>query len=179
MDTRTTNKKETTPMEVIIPTGSIFETSRRMKMPGLADELRRLTKLKRTRANFETITEQIAELKEHAENAATVLELLTELREKADQLGGALEEVGDDNPLLQWSEDVSAAIVDLLVALPGDENEDISELVDDADKACDNYAEIQDDRDYTAQDREDVWGPLLDSLENIADTIEPKKQGKE
>jgi DNA repair exonuclease SbcCD ATPase subunit len=144
-------------------------------MPTLADELRRLSNLKRTRTNFETIKEQVAELKEQTENASTVLELLTELREKADQLAGALEEVGDGNPLLQWADNVSEAIVDLLVTLPGDENGNISELVDDADEACDNYEAIQDDAGYTAQDRVDLWGPVMDALENIADAIDGKK----
>jgi hypothetical protein len=141
-------------------------------MPTLADELRRLSRLKRTRTNFETITEQVAELKEHAENASVVLELLTELREKADELAGALDQAGDGNPLLQWSEDVNEAIVDLLVALPGDDASDISDDIDTAEQACDDYEEAQDDHDYTAQDRENLWGPLLDSLENIAIAIE-------
>ena len=141
-------------------------------MTNLSDELRRLSQLKRTRANFETITQQVAELKEHAENASRVLELLTQLRNAADELAGALDTAGDDNPLLQWSEDVSEAIVDLLVALPGDDASDISDDIDTAEQACDDYEEAQDDHDYTAQDREDLWGPLLDSLENIAIAIE-------
>jgi hypothetical protein len=143
-------------------------------MTNLSDELRRLSQLKRTRANFETITAQVAELKDQTEDASTILELLTELRDKANELAGALEQAGGDNPLLEWSDDVSEAIVDLLVALPGEEGLDIRELVDEADEACDDYDSAQDDRDYTAQDREDIWGPLMDCLEEIANAIEPK-----
>lgn len=144
-------------------------------MPGLVDELRKLGKLKRTRANFDTVAAQVAELKEHAESASTALDALTELREKAEELQGALGEAGDDNPLVQWSTSVNDAITDLLAALPGDEGDNISELVEEADGACDTYESAQDDRDYSAADREEAWGALLDSLENVANAIEVKE----
>jgi hypothetical protein len=141
-------------------------------MPGLAEELRALGKLKRTRSNYEKVADKVAELKANAESASTVLNSLAALRENAEDLESALGDAAGDNPLLEWSSAVSLALTDFLAALPGEDGFDISELVEEADGFCDAYGDAQDDTGYSAQDREEAWGALLDSLENIARALE-------
>ena len=141
-------------------------------MAGYADELRKLGKLKRTRANFEKVQAEVEELTEHGENAEQVISALNTLREAASELESALNEAGDENPLLQWSSDIASALAEFMDALPGEEGDDIGGLIEEASSACENYEQAQDDRDYSADDREEAWGALLDALENVASAIE-------
>lgn len=133
------------------------------KMP-LKDDIYALAKLKRSKKNLEKIQDQVAELRELADNAETVLESARTARDAVQDLISS----GDgDNPLAAWWEDASMAGEKFLEEIP-EEAEDIGQLVSDAEGYAEEYEDCLGDPDYSAEDREEVWGNLLDALENIA-----------
>lgn len=142
-------------------------------MAGLADELRKMAKLSRTRTNLEKIREQVTDLKEHAGAASDLLTAVTAMREAASELGGALDEAGDDNVLTDnWTVDLREALADFVAALPGeDDGDDVTELIEDLDGACEDYESSLDDRDYSREDREEMWDKIMDGLTSVADAI--------
>lgn len=142
-------------------------------MAGYADELRKMGKLKRNKKNFETIQAEVESLKEHAESASEIFSALEELRTVTERLENALDQAGDDNPLVaNWSGDVRDAMTYLLQHLPGeDEDDDPGEIIDEVAEACEEYESSLENRDLSADDREEIWGSILDGLENVANAI--------
>lgn len=144
-------------------------------MPGLAEELRTLAGRKRTRKNFEAIKQQLAELAEQAESASEYLESLSEIREAVGTLSDQLDSVADDNPLVGDVGTIRDAAAEFLAALP-DDDEPITTLVEEAQEASDEYEEAIEDREYTAEVRDEIWGTLCDALDNIANAIPGGKE---
>lgn len=137
-------------------------------MPGLTDELRKMSKLNRTRKNFERIAAQIEELKEHAESAQELLSALDKMWDATSELESALDTAGEDNPLVEWAAQLTKALGVFVHALPGSEDDSITDLIEEADSAREEYEQAMDDREYSADDREEAWGALLDAVESIA-----------
>lgn len=135
----------------------------------LKDELKRLAGKKRSGKAFDEISQQVAELTEHAGTAADYLTALETAREAMSELSGALDGT-EDNPLTEGAHLVKDAVDAFLEALPESE-ESIATLIEEAESACDEYENVKDDTDYTAQDREDAWGELCDALDNIAEAL--------
>lgn len=136
----------------------------------LKDDITALTKLKRTRNNLELIQEAITELREQADNAEDGLSALSSAREALSELSGALE--ADDNPFMSWAAEVRQMAENILAELPGEEVDEISDLITSAEEYAGEYELCLEDRDYSADDREEVWGNLLDALEDIAGVMD-------
>lgn len=129
------------------------------------DDITALTKLSRSRRNLEKIQGSIEELRGFADDGEEALRALAELREALEGIG----EMDEDNPLLPDVSDIRGMAQDLLAAIPEDLSFD--ELVSEAEGYAEEYESCLDDSDYSADDREDIWGNLLDSLTNIADAL--------
>lgn len=142
-------------------------------MAGLADELLKMAKLKRTRTNFDTVSETIADLVEHASNAADLLTALSTLKEALNDFEGALDETGDDNVLTDaWTVDARDAVAAFRKALPGDDaDDDLGEMISELDSTRDEYESAQDDPDHNRESRDEIWGQMMDQLEGIAGVI--------
>ena len=137
----------------------------------LYDDLTALTKLKQSRNNLGLINEQLTELQELADNAEEALSALANGRERVEELAGVLEGAAGDNPLIAWAPEVLEAAQKLLEALPPEDADSIEELLSDAQNYAEEYETSLDDSDYSADDREEVWGNLLDLLEQIAEAV--------
>lgn len=138
----------------------------------LKDDVLALAKLKRSRPNLEKIQGQLEELRGFADDGAEVLTALADAKEKAQEFYDLLENTGDDNPLLEWIPDVRPVVDKFLADLPGDEGDVVDELISEAEGQAEEYENCIDDRDYTTDDREEVWGNLLDTLSNIAEAMQ-------
>lgn len=131
----------------------------------LKDDVLALAKLKRTRNNLGLIQEMLAELREHADNAEGGLSALQSAREALEELQDVLD--ADDNPFMSWSAEVRKATGDFLAGLP-EETESVDDMITRAESYAEEYKECLEDKDYSADDREEVWGNLLNALEDIA-----------
>jgi len=131
----------------------------------LKDDIYELAKLKRNPRNLALIQEQLGELRQLADDAESATELLTAAREAVQELEGSPD--ADGNPLTAWWDNVAMAAAAFLEALP-EGGEDIGELVGEAEDYAEEYESSLEDRDYSREDREELWGNLLDALENIA-----------
>jgi DNA repair ATPase RecN len=134
----------------------------------LADDIRALARKRRSRPNLEKIQAQLGELRELADSAEDALQAMESAREALGELSGALED--DGNPLLSWSAEVREA-ADALLALLPEEGESPSELVSEAEEIAEEYESCLNDSDYSAYDRDEIWGNLMDALENIAGAL--------
>lgn len=134
----------------------------------MRDELLALTKLRRNRANLEQVQEQITELREHYDNAAEAIEAAKEVFEAIDELTGT---DGSGNPFTPWFDEVIEAAQVFQQALP-QEDIDLDSMISDAEQMAEEYEESLDDRDYTADDREEIWGNLMNILTDIAAAME-------
>lgn len=142
-------------------------------MATLADDLRKLAGLKRTKKNFEKIQEQVGELAQYATDADTALEALSGFREKLDELQEALGNTDTDNPLLEWAAAFGAEL-DGLTVPGGNDDSDIPSLIQEAETACEEYDSIRVDPEYDSLGRDETWGALCDALDNIANALDPK-----
>jgi len=122
----------------------------------------------RGRKNLERIQERIAEL---ADDAEQVLTEMAETREQLDSLADALDGVDEGNPLTSWAQALSEALSVFQAAFPAADTENIGELIGEAFSYADDYECCHDDSEYSADDREEAWGNLLDALENIAGAL--------
>jgi len=133
-------------------------------MPSTRDELYALAKKKRSRANLEAIQEMLETLREHADNAEEALSALARIREDAETFWESLD---DENLFLLSGSDIKEKLQAFLDELPG-EGEDVSDLITEAEGQAEEYENCLEDKDYSADDREEVWGNLLNALEEIA-----------
>jgi DNA repair exonuclease SbcCD ATPase subunit len=131
----------------------------------LKDDILALSKLKRTRNNLELIQEQLGEIRSLADDAESANELLTAAREAVQELDAGGD--ADGNPFTEWWDEVAEAAEAFLKALP-EEGESIDDLISEAEGYAEEYESCLDDRDYSADDREEVWGNLCNALEEIA-----------
>jgi division protein CdvB (Snf7/Vps24/ESCRT-III family) len=134
----------------------------------LAEDIRALAQKRRSRPNLEKVQAQLDELRELADSAEYTLQALESAREALSELSGALDD--DGNPLLSWSAEVREA-ADALLALLPEEGESPSELISEAEEIAEEYESCLDDRDYSADGREEIWGNLMDAMENIAGAL--------
>lgn len=137
----------------------------------LKDDALALTKLSRNRRNLEKIQGQLEELRGFADDGAEVLTALADAREKAQEFYDLLENAGDDNPLFEWIPDMRLVVDKFLADLPGDEEDAVDELISEAEGQAEEYENCIEDKDYSADDREEIWGNLLDSMSNIAGAL--------
>jgi hypothetical protein len=146
-------------------------------MSELATELRRLSRLRRNSANFEKIQVQLRELDEHHEEADYAIQAADEAASVLRSLAVHLEEAGDENPLLPKV--TVQQVEQFLALLPGSEetgDEGAYELLQEADQYAEEYDQVREDREYDAEAREEVWGALADSLNSIADYLDPQTE---
>jgi hypothetical protein len=137
----------------------------------LKDDILVLAKLSRSRKNLERIREQTGELSDLHDDAKQVLTEMAETRERLQELADALGGVPGDNPFTSWSQDLLEALSVFQAAFPAEDTENIGELIGEAVSYADDYESCLDDSEYSAVDREEVWGNLLDALENIAGAL--------
>lgn len=136
----------------------------------LKDDLEELAKLPRTRKSLEKIQEQVTELREFADSAADALSALQSARESAAELEATLDT--DDNPVLPWAMSIREVVQVFLAELPEETDDDLDDLITDAEGYAEEYENCLEDKDYTKDDREEAWGFLLDALENIAGALQ-------
>jgi hypothetical protein len=134
----------------------------------MKDDILALTKLKRSRNNLARIQDQLGEVGELAEAADVVNSLAAAVWEAVEELTGA---DGSGNPMTPWFDDAVEAANLFQQSLPQEGAESVGDLVSEAEQAAEEYESCLEDRDYTADDREEVWGNLLDALSNIADAM--------
>ena len=132
----------------------------------LKDDILALSKKSRSRRNLELIQGQIEELRGFADDAEEAISIAASLREALEAIG---EVDGDSNPLLPWVSDIQEKAGELVILLPEDLSFD--ELVSEAEGYAEEYESCLEDSDMSADDREEVWGNLLDALINIADVL--------
>jgi len=135
----------------------------------LKDDLYALSKLKRSKPNFTKIEEQLTELRQLSDGAEEALEKLAAAREALSELGGALDDA--DETLLPWASDLQLAITEFESALPSEDADGLGERISEAEDLAEAFEEASTDREYSAQDREDAWGELLDALIAIAEAL--------
>lgn len=133
-------------------------------MPSTRDELYALAKKKRSAKNLEAIQEMLTELREHADKADEALSALTRIREDAETFS---ENLDDENVFLPSGSEISEKITAFLDMLP-ESDENVDDLITEAEEYAGEYELCLDDKDYSADNREEVWGNLCDALENIA-----------
>lgn len=133
-------------------------------MPSTRDELHALAKKKRSAKNLEAIQEMLTELREHADEAEATIGALAALREALEELG----EGNDENPFTPWFSEMLLKAQDFLSELPSEEVDSIDETIAEAEGCAEEYESCLENKDYSADDREEVWGNLCDALENIA-----------
>lgn len=133
-------------------------------MPSTRDELYALAKKKRSRENLEAIQEMLTELREHADRAEEALTALNRIREDANIFSSELD---DENIFLPSGSDIQEKLQAFLDELPG-EGEDVDDLLSEAEARAEEYENCLEDNDYSADNREEIWGNLLDTLEDIA-----------
>lgn len=133
-------------------------------MPSTRDELYALAKKKRNPANLEAIQEMLTELREHADKADEALSALSRIREDAETFS---ENLDDGNVFLPEGSGISEKITEFLDMLP-EEDENIADLITEAESYAEEYESCLEDKQYSADDREEIWGNLCDALEEIA-----------
>jgi flagellar biosynthesis regulator FlaF len=136
----------------------------------LKDDLHKLAKLSRNKKNLEKITDQLSELRDAADQAEGALNAVQAAREALTELADNLD--ADDNPLLPWAAELRDAAVIFTEVLPPEEADELDDLISEAEGNTERYEESLEDKDCTADDREEIWGELLDSLENIAEALQ-------
>lgn len=136
----------------------------------LKDDLHKLAKLPRNKKNLEKIQAQLGETRELADNASETISALYSVRQALTELEGALDT--DDNPLIPWAPDVREMTQKFLAEMPGEEADELDDLISEAEGNAECYEESLEEEDYTAEEREEIWGELLDSLENIAEALQ-------
>jgi len=135
----------------------------------LKDDLLAKAKLKRSGNNLGLIQELLAEVRESADNATETLSALYSTRQALQELDGALD--CDDNPFLSFAPDLREMTQKFLAEMPGDETENIDDLITDAEGYAEEYESCLEDKGYSADDREGVWDSLQTALQDIADAI--------
>lgn len=135
----------------------------------LKDDILALTKLKRTPKNFGKVQEQLTELRTLADDTEEALTALANARESLSELSGALDDT--DSSFLPWAGKLQLAITDFENELPSEDIDNFAELISEAEDSAGNFEEAASDRDYSAQEREDAWGELLDAMENIGNAL--------
>lgn len=136
----------------------------------LKEDITRLTKLKRNGKNLEKIQEFLTELETYVDGAEAVTSAIAEAREKMQALEDELDGSGDDNPLTAGAADLRIAVEAFLDVIP-EEGQDIGDLVTEANGYAQEYENSIGDREYTAENRDEIWGNLLDALENITEAL--------
>jgi hypothetical protein len=133
-------------------------------MPSARDELYALAKKKRSAKNLEAIQEMLSGLRSHADDAEETIGAVARLREALEEIG----EGNDENPFTPWFSEILLKAQDFLTELPSEEADSIDDLITEAEGYAEEYEQCLDDRDYSADNREEVWGNLCDALEEIA-----------
>jgi hypothetical protein len=134
----------------------------------MKDQVNALLKLKRNRNNLAQIQDVLGEVRELADTAETAVEAAKAAWAACEELTGA---GGEGNPLVPWFDDAAEAANLFQQSLPGDDTQDIEELVSAAEEAAEEYENCLEDRDYSAEDREGIWDGLIDALDNIASAM--------
>lgn len=76
---------------------------------------------------------------------------------------------------MQWTTGAYEAVTDLLAVLPeGEDGEAFTEDINTAQQAAEEYEQAMDDREYSADNRAEIWGEMVDALENVANTLNPR-----
>lgn len=132
----------------------------------LKDDLLKLSRLPRSRKNLEKIQGQLEELEELGDSEDEISTALESLRSALEEFTEA--EGSDENPFSAWVSGAQAAAVIFLGSLP-EEREGISDVITGARGKAEEYENCLEDADYSAENREEIWGELLDALENIAE----------
>lgn len=131
--------------------------------------------LKRSRTSLGSIQLFLTELDYHHDGAEQVLICMCASREIVEELADKLDradEVEGNNPLLpdlkKWEETTKA----FLSGIPED-TEQLAELIQAAMESAQDYENSLDEHDLTADTREELWGDLINNLENIAEALDP------
>lgn len=136
-------------------------------MPSTRDMIYALAKRKRNPKNLEEIQEMLTELREHADRAETALNALAQIRESTEEFS---EELDDENLFLSEGSEIQEKLKELLAMLPEPE-ETVDDLIGSAEEYAEEYESCLEDSDYSADDREEVWGNLCNALTDIADVM--------
>lgn len=139
-----------------------------------AEQLHELSRATRSRRNLEKIQTLLEEVKE---NAAPVEDWGSEIRTLNDAVSSVREQTENiDNTIMpsQYVSKVTDALDTLDALLPGDDDPalELSNLIDEALSHAEDYESMLDDRDLSAEDREDKWAELQESLTAIGDGLD-------
>lgn len=137
-------------------------------MPSTRDMIYALAKRKRNPKNLEEIQEMLEMLREHADNAEQALSALAQVRESAGEFRDNLD---DENLFLPSGSEIDEKLQEFLDLLPGDDEEDVGDLIATAEGYAEEYENCLDDRDYTRENRNEVWDNLCNALTDIADAM--------
>jgi hypothetical protein len=135
-------------------------------MPGYAGDLRSLGKLRRSKANVEKVAAFIEDMRGTWDEASDACDAVNSADDALEILKGA----DEDNPFLPWLPEVKEGLGKILLLAF---NDDVGEMVAEAENALEDFEEAREDEDASAEARDEAWGALLDSLLTIADVLEP------
>lgn len=137
-------------------------------------DLRKLAAKKRTGANREQVQSTLEELEETKSAIESWLEKVEEARDALNALKESQEELDEDLISKAGSERITASVEALLGMLPEEDSSinQFAEYYSEAENGVSNLESMMEDRDVSADEREDQWGEITDNVTNMADALD-------
>lgn len=137
-------------------------------------DLRKLAAKRRTSANREEVQSTLEELEETKSAIESWLEKVEEARDALNALLESHGELDEDLISKAGSERITAAVEALLGMLPEEDSSinQFSEYFSEAENGVSNLESMMEDREISADEREDQWGEITDNLNNMADALD-------